>query len=89
LVCFNFPFIVYLWPSPQTPCADNFANFPPTGDLPDPHGGMVEPDSPWRLRERAIQGATGYPGRLAAETRKYYRDARKYRNLVPFQQFEF
>jgi hypothetical protein len=88
LVCFNFPLIPYLWPSPQTPCAGNFANFPPTGDLPNPHGCMVALDSPWRLQECAIQGFTGDPGPLAAETRKEYRDARKYRTLAPFQQVE-
>jgi hypothetical protein len=78
--------VPYLWPAPQNPCAGNFANFPPTGDLPDPNGDSVALDSVWRLRERTIFGGTGDPGQLAAETRKEYRDARKYQMLVPFQQ---
>jgi hypothetical protein len=89
LVCLEQPWLPFLWPPPQTPCAGNFANFPPTGDLPDPDGGSVALDSPWRLRECAIRGGTGDPGRLVAETRKEYRDARKYQALVPFQQVEF
>jgi hypothetical protein len=46
-------------------------------------------DSAWRLRERACVGGTGDPGRLIAETRKEYRDARKYGFLFPFQRVEF
>ena len=89
LVCFEHPWLPHMWPPLQTPCAGNFANFAPTGDLPDPNGGSVALDSPWRLRECAIRCDTGDPGRLAAETRKEYRDARKYQTLVPFQQVEF
>jgi hypothetical protein len=36
-----------------------------------------------------MRGLTGDLGRLVAETRKEYRDARKYQVLVPFQQVEF
>ena len=56
LICFEHPWLPYMWPPPQTPCAGNFANFPPTGDLPDGSGGSVALDSPWRRRECVIRG---------------------------------
>jgi hypothetical protein len=68
----NTPWIPHLWPPPQTNCDVSFANFPPSGDLPDPTGKGVALDSAWRLRELACVGGTGDPGRLIAETRKEY-----------------
>jgi hypothetical protein len=76
LLCMNTPWVPNLWPPPRTNCDVSFANFPPSGDLPDPTGKGVALDSAWRLRERACVGGTGDPGRLIAETRKEYRDAR-------------
>jgi hypothetical protein len=89
LICFEHPWIPYIWQPPQTPFAANFANFTPMGDLPDPNGGSVALDSLWKLHECAIRGIAGDPGQLVAETRKEYLDARKYQVVVPYQQVEF
>jgi hypothetical protein len=70
LVRMNTPWIPHLWPPPQTNCDVSFANFPPSGHLPDPTGQGVALDSAWRLRELACVGGTGDPGRLISETRK-------------------
>jgi hypothetical protein len=78
-----------MWLPPQTPFPPTYANSPPGGDLPNPAGSGVALDSPWALRELEIAGITGDPERLVSETRKEYRDARKYVFLVPFQQVEF
>jgi hypothetical protein len=83
------PWVPHLWPPPHMNCDVSFANFPPSGDLPDPTGKRVSLDSAWRMHERAGVGGTGDTGRLIAETCKEYRDARNYGLLVPFHQFEF
>jgi hypothetical protein len=62
LLCMNTPWVPHLWPPPQTNCDVRFANFPQSGDLPDPTGKGVAHDSAWRLRERARAGGTGDPG---------------------------
>jgi hypothetical protein len=78
-----------MWLPPQTPRPPTYAKFLPGGDLPNPAGPGVVLDSLWALRELAIASISGDPGRLVSETRKEYRDARKYGFLVLFQQVEF
>jgi hypothetical protein len=88
LICVSEPCIPHMSLPPQTPCPPTYANFPPGGDLPNPAGSGAATDSPWALRELAIAGISGDPGRLISETRKEYRDTRKYGFMVPLQQAE-
>jgi hypothetical protein len=89
LVCFDFPWVPYVWPPPQHFVEVDRARFPGTGDLADPSGSDICLDSAWRLRLTSIEGGVGDPGRLLAEIKREYRDARKYGFLVPYQQVEF
>jgi hypothetical protein len=62
--------------------------FPHTGDLSDPEGSNVALDSAQALRDGYMLWGTGDPGRLLEEIRQEYRNADRYRLLVPWQQTE-
>jgi hypothetical protein len=90
LLCLPEPWVPHRWPETQTPCAANFKNFTPVGDLADPSGGEVALDSAWALRRQSLEAGTGDPSRLVGKYRKEYRDSmRKGQFLIPFHQVEF
>jgi hypothetical protein len=90
LLCLPEPWIPHRWPETQTPCAANFKNFSPVGDLSDITGGEFALDSAWALRSQSLAAGTGDPSRLVSEYRKEYRDSmRKGQFLVAFHQVEF
>jgi hypothetical protein len=89
IVCYSKPWVPHHWPWPQHRIEVTVARFPLSGDLPDPTGGDAALDCAWRLRQLSIEGGTGEPGRILAETKKEHRDARKFGYLVPYHQVEF
>jgi hypothetical protein len=89
LVCLVPPWVPYRWPEPPYPPEVTFRNFPPGGDVADPHGSDISLDSAWRLREASVAGGTGEPGRLLQETKTEHRLACRTAFLVPYHQVEF
>jgi hypothetical protein len=88
LVCFDRPWVPYVWPAPPRVPELTAKTYPLTGDFPDPAGGAAL-DSPWCLRDASVRHGTGDPGRLLMEGRTEHRLATNTGFLVPFQQVEF
>jgi hypothetical protein len=90
LLCFSGSLISFRWPIPQTPCPEDYRNFPPHGYLPNPDGREVSRDSMWSLGPGSIADKCGEPGGMIAEIRKETRYlTRKYAQFFPYQAVEF
>jgi hypothetical protein len=88
LICLSTPWVSGQWRDTLPLDPRQRHPFPRTGDLSDPEGSNVALDSAQALRDGSILWGTGDPGRLLEEIRQEYRNADRYRLLVPWQQTE-
>ena len=88
LICLSTPWVSGQWKDTLPVDSRQRHPFPRSGDLADPDGSNVARDSALALRDGSMRWNTGDPGRLLEEIRQEYRNAERYRLLVPWQQTE-
>jgi hypothetical protein len=87
-ICLSTPWVSGQWRDTLPLDPRQRHPFPRTVDLSDPEGSNVALDSAKYLRYGYLIWGTGDPGRLLEEIRQEYRNADRYRLLVPWQQTE-
>jgi hypothetical protein len=86
LICLPTPWVSGQWKDNLPLDSRQRHHFPRSGDLSDPGGSNIALDSALALRNGSVRWGTGDPGRLLGEIRQEYRNAERYRLLVPWQQ---
>ena len=88
LLCLSTPWVSGRWRDTLPLDSRHRHHFPRSGDLSDPEGSNIALDSALALRNGSLLWNTGDPGRLLEEIRQEYRNADRYRLLIPWQQVE-